>query len=755
MTVFTGTSGGDTANAPGGVLVGFAGGTLAQLQDFIGDTISGGSGTDFISAGEAGDLIEGGFDGDTIFGNGGNDTIYAASAADPSASGVGDTLDGGSGSDLIFGSGGDDLIFGGFSTDTVNGGGGNDTIAVREGEFIDEVNGGGDVDTLDLSNITSSGGAAVIDLGAGTWDLSPSFGGPASINSVEIIIGTELGDSLTTGFGTQTLNGGGGNDTFFFLEGRFIDEVNGGSGINTLDLSDITTNGGGSINLDTGIWDLSPSYGGPALISGIDVVIGTQLNDTITTTFGTQTLSGGGGDDLFIMLEDRFIDAVDGGSGSDLLDLSNITSDGGASINMLTGTWDLSPSFGGPAAISGVEKVIGTQLDDTIVGDGADNVLSGSAGVDSLTGGGGNDIFGVDVFNDKVIEAIGGGNDRVVSTTSYTLAGGQEIEILQLAISTGTLALNVTGNEFGNELIGNAGSNTIKGAGGNDILRGGGGNDTYVVTDLGDTVFESVGGGSDTIVSTVSFELASGQEIESLRLAASTGTAALNLKGNQFNNELTGNSGINLLTGGAGNDTMSGGNGDDTYVVSEAGDLILEATGNGTDTVVSTTSYSLSVNQYVEVLRLAGSTGNTAFNLTGNNIGQQLLGNSGANTLNGGNGNDSLIGAGGNDTFYFNTTLSAVNNVDTIIGFGNAVGNSDVIALKNTIFTLLPAGALAASMFKANATGTATDANDYIVYNTTTGKLSYDSNGNGAGGSTHFATLDGQPSLTASDFLIV
>ncbi len=39
------------------------------------------------------------------------------------------------------------------------------------------------------------------------------------------------------------------------------------------------------------------------------------------------------------------------------------------------------------------------------------------------------------------------------------------------------------------------------------------------------------------------------------------------------------------MNGGTGNDAMSGGIGNDIYIVTEAGDAITEAVGEGTDTV--------------------------------------------------------------------------------------------------------------------------------------------------------------------------
>jgi Ca2+-binding RTX toxin-like protein len=134
----------------------------------------------------------------------------------------------------------------------------------------------------------------------------------------------------------------------------------------------------------------------------------------------------------------------------------------------------------------------------------------------------------------------------------------------------------------------------------------------------------------------------------------------------------------------------------------------------------------------------------------------KLVGGLGADTLVGGAGRDSLTGGAGNDTFRFNTALSAATNVDTISDFANARGNNDVIELENAIFKKLGAtGALSASLFKANAAGTATDANDYIVYETGTGKLFYDADGSGAGRAEQFALLSAKPALTAADFFVI
>jgi Ca2+-binding RTX toxin-like protein len=355
-----------------------------------------------------------------------------------------------------------------------------------------------------------------------------------------------------------------------------------------------------------------------------------------------------------------------------------------------------------------------------------------------------------------VFENAGEGTDTVRSLVTMTLAANVENLVLQ-----GSGNLNGIGNALANRLSGNSGNNALNGAAGADVMAGRTGNDTYFVDDAGDTVVEKAGEGIDTIRSSITETLAG--NLENLTLL---GAGNLNGIGNALANILIGNSGNNTLNGAAGADHMAGRTGNDIYIVDNAGDTVDELDGQGTDEVRSSVSFSLG-GEFIEDLRL---TGNANINGTGNALANTLAGNSGNNRLNGeggddtlnggdgadlligGAGNDQLVGGSGNDEYRFNAALNAGTNVDTI-GFNVA---ADTISLENAIFTaIVGAGTLTAAQFFASASGTAQTASHRILYETDTGNLFYDNNGNAAGGRVQFAQLAPGLAVTNADFVIV
>jgi Ca2+-binding RTX toxin-like protein len=175
---------------------------------------------------------------------------------------------------------------------------------------------------------------------------------------------------------------------------------------------------------------------------------------------------------------------------------------------------------------------------------------------------------------------------------------------------------------------------------------------------------------TDTLQTTISRTLSA--NVENLKL---NGTDPINGTGNAGNNVLTGNSANNILNGGDGNDTLNGGAGVDTligglgndvYQVDSTTDVITENTGEGTDTIQSSVTFSLAAFPNIENLTLTGSsaingTGNAANNiLNGNTANNTLNGGDGNDTLNGNTGVDTLIGGLGNDIYQVDSTTDVI-----------------------------------------------------------------------------------------------
>ena len=307
-------------------------------------------------------------------------------------------------------------------------------------------------------------------------------------------------------------------------------------------------------------------------------------------------------------------------------------------------------------------------------------------------------------------------------------------------------------------LTGDAGNNILKGGGGDDVLVGGLGADllfglgddgTYVIDNALAQVSEAGSDGIDTVITSVSYTLTAGADVEIFRTTDDNGTTAIDLTGNASNNAITGNNAANLLNGGGGSDQLIGRGGDDTYVVDSAADTITENGGQGIDTVLTSASYVLTAGADVEVLATTDDNGTAAIDLAGNANGNIVLGNNGNNIINGGDSNDELTGRGGQDHFRIDTPLDAASNVDAITDFNVA---DDTILLDDAVFALIPGG-LAAEQFAIGAA--AQDADDRIVYDNATGALFYDSDGDGAVAAVQFAELSAGLALTNLDFLVV
>lgn len=574
----------------------------------------------------------------------------------------------------------------------------------------------------------------------------------------------------------MTIWDGGGTDTIAYASSSagVIDlrsGIEGGSDLGQTVYA--VTAGGSSYQAIHNVWI---AYG--AIIenatggSGSDILIGNEADNILNGGAGDDVFTGGAGNDTFII--DRaseinsVMEAADEGVDTVVLAFSgaNVAID----LSALPNVENLQVSGDGNFTLVGNAEdntLLGNTAANTFYGGAGNDTLDGKGGADTLVGGLGDDLYDIDNIQDILVEAADEGNDTVhlnIATAglNYTLA-----EHVENAVVTSKGTINLIGNSENNTLQGNAASNRLEGGAGADTLVGGAGKDTYVV-DAGDTIVETstLAKEIDSVQSNATWTL--GDNLENLTLL---GSADIDGTGNALANTLTGNSGNNRLDGGIAADKLIGGLGDDTYTVdlttaNRLEDKLTEATGAGNDTVIlrggnaaQTTFATLTLGANLEVLD-ASNTAGVLLNLKGNGLDNTLIGNDGNNSLSGGAGNDTLIGGAGTDTltggtgadtFCFNVQPSAAGR-DLLKDF---VHGLDTLQFDHDVFGSLSAGTLADGQF---ITGTgALDADDFIIYNSSTGILYYDSDGSGAASALEIAQIGStsHPQLLATDIHIV
>lgn len=591
----------------------------------------------------------------------------------------------------------DNTLTGNSGINTLAGGLGNDSYVVTAGDVVVE-NGGEGTDTI-FSAITWTLGANIENLilsaGNGTGNALDNIIISTS-KSTNTLVGLDGNDTLDGGDGNDTMIGGLGDDTYVIsaLKDVIVEEAGEGT--------DTVRSGLAAYTLGANLENLTLT--GSANINGtgnelVNVLTGNSANNTLNGLAGADTMIGGAGDDTYIVEDNGDVITENAAEGEDTVlssasdyvlsdNIENLTLTGTAAIN---GTGN-----------NGDNVILGNAAVNTIAGGGGNDTLNGGLGADTMIGGAGDDFFYVENAGDTVIEAGGEGTDTVQSTLNYTLTNNVENLILAGAALVGT------GNALGNSITGTAGANTLSGLDGDDYLDGGKGsdtlvgglgNDTFVVDSTKDIVVEEVGEGTDTIISSVTWTL--GDTFENLTLA---GASAIHATGNAGDNTLIGNTGSNTLDGLAGADRMIGGLGNDTYIVDDAGDVVEENAGEGTDSVYADISYTLTAN--VEKLFL---TGTDDIDGTGNALDNSITGNAGNNTIDGGAGIDVMTGGAGDDTYIVDNEKDSIKeatgggidlvlsdaisytlaaNVEnlTLVGGFNGTGNKDSNTLTGNAF---------------------------------------------------------------------
>lgn len=137
---------------------------------------------------------------------------------------------------------------------------------------------------------------------------------------------------------------------------------------------------------------------------------------------------------------------------------------------------------------------------------------------------------------------------------------------------SGASTRHISATGAGPELYGSAGNDSFWGDSRvNVTMYGGAGDDIYYLYSARNKAVEEPGGGIDTIVTWMSYELP--DNFENLTVTGD-GRYAF---GNALDNIIKGGAGHQTLDGGSGNDVLIGGSGSDTFIISR---------GNGSDLIV-------------------------------------------------------------------------------------------------------------------------------------------------------------------------
>jgi serralysin len=391
---------------------------------------------------------------------------------------------------------------------------------------------------------------------------------------------------------------------------------------------------------------------------------------------------------------------------------------------------------------SGNNRLAGTSSNDILRALGGNDTLIGSAGTDFYDGGTGSDI----------LDLRAASADVTVSFSDGTLSGafnGTFVNMERVLAGGGSdILIGARGAQY---LAGGAGEDILAGAAGVDTLWGGSGADYFVFREAGTGNADRIrdfASGSDKIVLDASVMSALGASgafaAGDARFAAnSSGTARdasdrviYETDSRQIWYDADGSGAgarqlIATLQSGAtlaATDIVVVGEG---YITGTEGDDALTGT-EGNDTI-------------------DGRGGNDV--LHGLQGADFLYGAEGNDTLWGGGGIDTLWGGAGADTFVFREM--GTTNADRVSGF---VRGTHKIQLDDAAFTAIGAQGTFASgdgRFWFSSTGTAHDANDRVLYNTSTGSLYYDADGSGEGAAELIATFAGNPLIAATDIVVI
>ncbi|MFK0692768.1 calcium-binding protein, partial [Mesorhizobium sp. IMUNJ 23033] len=317
-----------------------------------------------------------------------------------------------------------------------------------------------------------------------------------------------------------------------------------------------------------------PQGGDPALEIGDDEINGDGGNDTILGLGGNDTLTGGEGSDTIEggAGEDELYGGTDddtmlGGDGSDVFHggAGNDTFDGqgdfddvwyageggllGVTVDLAAGT--ATDTFGDADTLTSISGIAGSDLADTLLGDGENNIIRSFRGNDIVDGRDG---------SDEVHYA----NDQNLISVTVDLATGTALELYGDGTSTDTLVgiERIRGSLGGDSLTGDGANNTIRGIAGDDWIDGAGGRD------MADYSQDARYGGNQG----VTVDLGTGSAIDGFG-DTDTLTSIEDVRGTRFGDTVYGgDQSFSQYQMGAGSDFVDGGDGGDAIDYSRDND---------------------------------------------------------------------------------------------------------------------------------------------------------------------------------------
>ena len=734
MTLNTASSSVDlSASAAGGAgfTVNHTGTNDVKLRgSALADTLIGGTGFDTLIGGQGNDtyvvksastaVVEGAKAGtDTVsasitFSIGSIDHVENLTLLGLSnTSGTGNYLDnritGNSGNNVLSGAAGSDTLDGGIGNDTLAGGVGNDVFVLGGWTQVAGIPGYTNTDTL---TDFKQDGADKISLSLNTY-TGLAKPGALSANMFWSAAGAKQGRSVSDRIIYDTATGA----LYYDSDGYNPDAPKQATvaltekarvGMEAVQIATIGTSKYPLLSASDFL--VSGALAGVNLVNqGADPIAmaGTDFADTLVSGSGADILVGGAGGDRYIINSSTAKIFEFAGEGVDTV-LSRVNLDlsiSGLNIENLTLFGDALDGTGNTLN----NQITGNALNNRLDGGLGDDSLTGGGGNDTLTGGLGNDTFIVDSGTDQISD-LGKGQDVLLvssgASATAKLAGAWTASVktnivgavnmdaagfaLDVSNSVGSAGYNIMNTATATQIVGSNRADTLAGGTGGDTLFGGVGNDVYYVTNDKTKVVETHWQDQD---GKSYFQLAKPIDPASKLMFKQRDSGGNDAVYSTINFTLPDNV-ENLVLNAA---TANSGVGNALGNLMKAFVQTLE---NGSATSVGT--------------KLDGMSG-----------GDLLVGGTFADTLIGGAGNDTLVGGNGADIFKFNAAVSATFNVDTILDFATTF---DKIDLSRSVFSNLTAGTtLAASDFVVN--NRPAESNAYILYNSSTGVLSYDADG--------------------------